>query len=79
MIEPAKIQAIYQGSVPAFVVVPFADFAREHPREAAEIVRSRPRIPDGDAVLHEVVRAHVEQGITYLRARRLTFPVTTPE
>jgi DNA-binding XRE family transcriptional regulator len=56
--------------VPAFVVLPFADFAREHPKEAAIITPKKPRIPDGDYIPHAVVGLHIKEGMTLLRAWR---------
>ena len=79
MIELTKIQTIYQGGAPAFVVLPYVDFAREHPTEAAQIRPLHPRIPDGDAVPHEVVSKHIDQGITYLRAWREYLGLTQAE
>lgn len=79
MIEPTKIQTIYQDGVPAFVVLPYADFAREHPPEAAQIKPLHPRIPEGELVPHEVVSMHVERGITYLRAWREYLGLTQAE
>ena len=68
MIEPTKIQPIYQGGVAAFVVISFADFAREHPVEAAQIKLQSPRIPEGDYIPHEVVGLHVQDGLPLVRA-----------
>jgi DNA-binding Xre family transcriptional regulator len=79
MIEPTKIQTIYQDGVPAFVVLPFADFAREHPAEAAQIKPLHPRIPEGELVPHEVVSMHIGRGITYLRAWREYLGLTQAE
>lgn len=79
MIELTKIQTIYQGGVPAFVVLPYADFAREHPAEAAQIKPLHPRIPEGELVPHEVVSMHIERGITYLRAWREYLGLTQAE
>ena len=79
MIEPAKIQLIYQGGIPVFVVIPFADFAREHPVEAARITPKTPRIPEGDYVPHEVVGLHIERDITYLHAWREYLGLTQAE
>lgn len=79
MIEPTKIQPIYQGGVPAFVVIPFADFAREHPVEAAQIRPKTPRIPEGDYVPHEVVGLHVQDGIPLVRAWREYLGLTQAE
>jgi DNA-binding XRE family transcriptional regulator len=79
MIEPTKIQTIYQDGVPAFVVLPFADFAREHPVEAAGIPRPSPRIPEGDAVPHQVVDLHIEHEMSYIRAWREYLGMTQAE
>jgi hypothetical protein len=45
MIEPTRIQTIYQSGLPAFVVLPFVDFASEHPKEAEAIKAARQWIP----------------------------------
>lgn len=79
MIEPTKIQPIYQGGVPAFVVIPFADFAREHPVEAAQIKLQTPRIPEGDYIPHEVVGLHVQDGLPLVRAWREYLGLTQVE
>ena len=79
MIEPTRIQTIYQSGLPAFVVLPFADFAREHPEEAEAIKASRPWIPEGDGIPHAVVSAHIDQEITYLRAWREYLGLTQAE
>jgi len=79
MIERTKIQTIYQDGVPAFVVLPYAEFAREHPTEAAQIRPLHPRIPEGNAVPHEVVSMHIDRGITYLRAWREYLGLTQAE
>ena len=79
MIELTKIQTIYQGGLPAFVVIPFVEFAREHPVEAEHIKSLSPRIPEGDAVPHEVVGLHVKEGMTYLRAWREYLGLTQAE
>lgn len=79
MIEPTKIQTIYQEGVPVFVVLPFEDFAREHPLEAENIKSRVPRRPEGDAVPHEVVAMHVEHEITYIRAWREYLQMTQGE
>ena len=70
MIEPARIQTIYQSGLPAFVVIPFVDFTREHPKEAEAIKAARQWIPEGGGIPHAVVSAHIDQDITYLRAWR---------
>ena len=79
MIELTKIQTIYQGGAPAFVVLPYADFSRMHQVEAARNRPLHPRIPKGDAVPHEVVSKHIDQGITYLRAWREYLGLTQAE
>ena len=79
MIEPTKIQPIYQGGVPVFVVIPFADFAREHPIEAAQITPKTPRIPKGDYIPHEVVGLHIQDGIPLVRAWREYLGLTQAE
>ena len=79
MIEPAKIQLIYQDGIPVFVVIPFADFAREHPVEAARITPKTTYIPEGDYVPHEVVGLHIERDTTYLRAWREYLGLTQAE
>jgi len=79
MIELTRIQTIYQSGMPAFVVFPFADFVREHPKEAALIKPKSPRIPDGDYIPHEVVGLHIKQEMTYLRAWREYLGLTQAE
>jgi DNA-binding XRE family transcriptional regulator len=70
MIEPTRIQTIYQGGMPAFVILPFVDFAREHPTEAELIKPKTRRIPDGDYIPNEVVGLRIKQDMTLLRAWR---------
>ncbi len=79
MIEPTRIQTIYQGGQPAFVVLPFKDFAREHPEEAEAIMGIKPWIPEADGVPHAVVSAHIDQEISYLRAWREYLGLTQAE
>ena len=79
MIEHTKIQVIYQGGVPAFVVLPFADFAREHPLEAEALQASKPWVPVGEGVPHEVVGKVVKEGLSYLRAWRAYLGLTQAE
>lgn len=79
MIDPAKIQLLCQGGIPAFVVIPFADFAREHPIEAARIKPKTPYIPEGDYIPHEVVGLHIKRDITYLHAWREYLNLTQAE
>lgn len=79
MIEPTKIQTIYQGGVPAFVVLPFVDFAREHPEEARAIMASKLWTPEDDGVPHVVVGKVIKEGETYLRAWREYLGLTQTE
>ena len=79
MIELTKIQTIYQNGVPAFVVVPFDDFIREHPQEARELLTASPRIPEGDSIPHEVVGKVVKYEQTCLRAWREYLGLTQAE
>src|SRR5664279_647645 len=80
MIEPTKIQTIYQSGVPAFVVLPFVDFAREHPKEAEAIKAAlKPWIPEGDGVPHAIVGKVIKEGQTYLRAWREYLGLTQTE
>ncbi|MEI6209900.1 MAG: helix-turn-helix transcriptional regulator [Desulfuromonadales bacterium] len=79
MIEPTRIQTIYQRGLPAFVVLPFVDFAREHPKEAEAIQAARLWIPEGGGIPHAVVSAHIDQEITYLRAWREYLGLTQAE
>ena len=79
MIELTRIQTIYQGGLPAFVVLPFIDFAREHPKEAELIKPKSPRIPEGDYIPHEVVGLRIKQDMTLLRAWREYLGLTQVE
>lgn len=47
MIEPTSIQTIYQQGVPAFVVIPFQDFVREHPQVAKALACQKAPHPRG--------------------------------
>jgi DNA-binding XRE family transcriptional regulator len=79
MIELTKIQTIYQSGLPAFIVLPFMDFAREHPKEAAAITAAKPWIPEGSGIPHAVVSNHIDNDITYLRAWREYLGLTQAE
>jgi DNA-binding XRE family transcriptional regulator len=79
MIEPTRIQTIYQSGMPAFVILPFTDFAREHPKEAELIRPTTPRIPDGDYIPNEVVGLRIKQDMTLLRAWREYLGLTQAE
>lgn len=69
MIELTRIQTIYQSGMPVFVVLPFIDFEREHPKEAALIAPKTPWVPD-TGIPHAVVGFTVKQDMTLLRAWR---------
>jgi DNA-binding XRE family transcriptional regulator len=69
MIELTRLQTICHGGVPAFVVLPFTDFAREFPKEAETIWQKGPWVPDS-GIPHAVVGLHIKQGMTLLKAWR---------
>lgn len=79
MIEPTRIQTIYQSGMPAFVVLPFIDFAREHPKEAELIKPQMPRIPAGDYVPNEVIGLTIKKDMSLLRAWREYLGLTQVE
>jgi DNA-binding XRE family transcriptional regulator len=79
MIEPTRIQTIYHGGLPAFIVLPFIDFEREHPQEAQAIKAAKPWIPEGDGVPHVIVGKVIKDGQTYLRAWREYLGMTQEE
>ena len=62
MNEPTDIQTIMQDGKPAFVVIPFEEYVRLFPKA--------PRVPQGDAIPHEVVGLTVMKGYTLVRAWR---------
>lgn len=78
MIELTKIQTIYQGGMPAFVVLPFMDFAREHPKEAEAIKPIAPWIP-ATGVPQDVIGIYVDTDSTLLRAWREYLGMTQAE
>jgi len=78
MIELTRLQTICHDGVPAFVVMPFADFAREHPKEAEAIKPKGPWVPDS-GVPHAVVELHLDHDMTYLRAWREYLGLTQAE
>ena len=59
MNEPTDIQTIMQDGKPAFVVIPFGEYVRLFPKA--------PRVPQGDAIPHEVVGLTVKKGYTLVR------------
>jgi len=69
MIELTRIQTICYDGLPAFVVLPFSDFAREHPEEAELIKPKAPWVPE-TGVPHAVVGLHIQQEMSLLRAWR---------
>lgn len=78
MIEPTRIQTIYQSGLPAFVVLPFVDFAREFPKEAETLKAKGPWVPDS-GVPQAVVEIFVEKETTLLRAWREYLGLTQVE
>ncbi len=63
MITPTEVQTILQNGKPAFVVIPYSDYLRLVP-DAAK------RIPNDDAVPHEVMRYVLRENYTLPRAWR---------
>ena len=62
MNEPTNIQTIMQDGKPALVVIPFDEYIRLFP--------TTPRVPEGDAIPHEVVGLTIKKGYTLVRAWR---------
>ena len=62
MNAPTDIQTIMQDGKPAFVVIPYAEYVRLFPNAK--------RIPEGDAVPHEVVSIMVDNDWSIIRAWR---------
>lgn len=62
MDEPTSIQTIMKDGKPVFVVIPFEEYVRLFPKT--------PRVPDGDAIPHEVVSLTIKKRYTLLRAWR---------
>jgi len=62
MNEPTNVQTILQDGKPAFVVIPFDDYVRLFPKTS--------RMPEGDAIPHEVVGLTIKKGYTLVRAWR---------
>jgi DNA-binding XRE family transcriptional regulator len=68
---PTEIQTIMQDGKPAFVVIPYAEYIRLFP--------ATKRIPDGDAVPHEVVSLMVDNDWSIIRAWREYLELTQLE
>ena len=65
--------------MPAFVVLPFIDFEREHPKEAALIASHKtPWVPN-TGIPHAVVGLTIKQDMTLLRAWREYLGLTQAE
>ncbi|MFO1431160.1 MAG: helix-turn-helix transcriptional regulator [Candidatus Competibacteraceae bacterium] len=62
MNAPTNVQTIWQDGKPAFVVIPYEEFVRLFPQT--------PRIPEGDAIPHEVVKLHIQGNMSMVRAWR---------
>jgi predicted transcriptional regulator len=71
MNEPTDIQTIMQDGKPAFVVIPYDEYMRLFPKA--------PRIPEGDAIPHEVVGMTIRKGYTLVRAWREYLGLTQTE
>jgi len=71
MSTPTNIQTIMQNGKPAFVVIPYNEFKK--------MLSQKPRIPQGDAVPHEVISLSVRKGYTLLRAWREYLGLTQVE
>ena len=71
MNEPTNIQTIMQDGKPAFVVIPFDEYIRLFPET--------PRVPEGDAIPHEVVGLTIKKGYTLVRAWREYLGLTQKE
>jgi len=71
MSEPTEVQTIFQDGKPAFAVVPYATYLR--------LLATRPRVPPGDAVPHEVMRLHLVDGLSLRRAWREYLELTQTE
>jgi DNA-binding XRE family transcriptional regulator len=71
MNEPTNPQTIMQDGKPAFVVIPFDEYLR--------LFSKTPRVPEGDAIPHEVVGLTVKKGYTLVRAWREYLRLTQAE
>ena len=71
MSTPTNIQTIMQDGKPAFVVIPFDEYVRMFPKT--------PRVPEGDAIPHEVVGLTIKKGYTLARAWREYLGLTQKE
>jgi len=68
---PTNIQTIMKDGKPVFVVIPFDEYVRLFPEV--------PRIPEGDAIPHEVVGLTITKGYTLVRAWREYLKLTQAE
>jgi hypothetical protein len=71
MNKPTNIQTIMQDGKPAFVVIPFDEYVRMIPKTA--------RVPEGDAIPHEVVGLTIKKGYTLAWAWREYLGLTQQE
>ena len=71
MNEPTNIQTIMQDGKPVFVVIPFDEYIRLFPQT--------PRVPEGDAIPHEVVGLTIKKRYTLVRAWREYLGLTQKE
>jgi len=66
-----EVQTIYRDGEPAFAVIPYREYLR--------LVEAGPRVPEGGAVPHEVMRLTVVDGLTLRRAWREYLGLTQAE
>jgi len=65
------VQTVFLDGEPAFAVIPYREYLR--------LVEEGPRVPEGGAVPHEVMRLHVVDGLTLRRAWREYLGLTQAE
>jgi DNA-binding XRE family transcriptional regulator len=65
------VQTIYLDGEPEFAVIPYREYLR--------LIEASPRVPEGGAVPHEVMRLHVVDGLTLRRAWREYLGLTQAE
>ena len=71
---PTEVQTLWRDGEPAFAVVPWSEYQRLVGAEP-----SRPRVPEAGAVPHEVMKFHVQEGLTLRRAWREYLGLTQAE
>jgi len=71
MSGPPEVQTLYRDGEPTFAVIPYREYLR--------LLESAPRVPEGGAVPHEVMRLHVVDGLTLRRSWREYLGLTQAE